>query len=261
MIDEDNLILGYEETYNQRLCEIKDMIVFLALMDASEQGINEESYYSIMEKAKERVSMMYSNISVDTIPRYSVIASVIRSNTKIMIYNMIEYTASSLLQSIYDRINDDQCGYAEVSEELRRIWHRSHLFKKIKDPNANDTTVEETSKRLLDHAICNATLTFEVRDIVSGGNLDGDTILKLFQIHGVHLHPSESHYRQDELKDIKIQRNELAHGTVSFSDAGSQVTVSDLNSILNNVDSFLVQLRKDVISYLANRQYRSATCE
>ena len=25
MIDEDNLILGYEETYNQRLCEIKDI--------------------------------------------------------------------------------------------------------------------------------------------------------------------------------------------------------------------------------------------
>lgn len=257
MIDsEENLILGYEETYFQRRDEIKDMIVFMALMDAAEQGSVENSYYSVMEKAKGQVSQMYCNINVDVIPDYSLIASVIRSNTKIMIYNLIEYAASSLLQAIYDRICDDQCGYAEVSDELKKIWHSSHLFKRIRDPNANHTTVEQTSKRLVDIAISKATLTFEVRDVISGGNMDGDTILKLFQTHGVQLHPANSRYRQDELKDIKNQRNELAHGAISFSDAGNQVTVSDLNNILVNVDSFLNQLRSDVIAYLTDRQYR-----
>ena len=249
------LSLGYEQLYSDRLEETKSMITLATLLDVLDQGVGEDlTYRSIMAKAYEEAESANPKGIPTRTPEVSLVSSVVRSNVKIMIYNIIEFSVTSLVQAIYDRIEGEQCGYAEVSEKLRAIRMRSRL----NDPTANNNTAERVSKELLDHAVANTTLHFETRHSIAGGNLDGDKILQLFNDHGVVVHAAEGNYRANELKDIKDRRNGLAHGSVSFEEAGSQITTSELAELLSHVDSFLTQLRKDVIAYLDAGRYRLA---
>lgn len=111
----------------------------------------------------------------------------------------------------------------------------------------------------------NNVLQFSVRNTIAGGNLDADKILKLFDDHGISIHDDIANCKRDEIKsefkDIKNRRNDLAHGSISFAEASNQVTTSELAELVNHVDSFLMQLRKDVSTYLNAGEYRRGMTE
>lgn len=251
--------LGYEQVYFERLEETKSMVTLATLLDFLDQGVGGGlSYREIMTKVYEEAENANPRGVPTQTPEVSLASSVIRSNVKIMIYNIIEFSVTNLIRAIYDRVEDEQCSYAEVSEHLRAVWHHTRMRDALSKPTANNNTAEQVSKKMLDHAVANTALRLNVRHAIAGGNLDGDKILQLFDTHGVSVHASKSDYRANELKDIKDRRNDLAHGSVSFEDAGSQTTTSELAELLDHVDSFLSQLRKDVIDYLDAQEYRMA---
>lgn len=251
--------LGYEQIYHERLRETRNMITFASLLDALDQGVCEDvTYRKVMNEAYEIARKANPNGVPTQVPDVSLVSSVIRSNVKIMVYNITEYTITHLFQAIYDTINNEKCGYAEVSEQLRTIWHRTQIRSGLQDPNSNNNTVEHISKKMLDDAIANTALRFDARRTITGGNLDGERILNLFKEHGVTLHHNRYLHRDDELRDIRDRRNALAHGSISFTDAGNQVTTSDLTELVNHVDLFLKQLRKETIVYLDAEEYRQS---
>lgn len=254
----DNEIeLGYEQVYQERLEETRSMVTLATLLDFLNQGAGDGcDYDSVMAKSRavaERAN--HEGLPAQT-PEVTLVSSVIRSNVKIMIYNIIEFSVTSLIRAIYDWLKNENCGYTEVSEKLRTLWHHTRM-RALSDPSASNDTAERISKQLLDEAITNTVLRLDARKTISGGNLDGDKILRLFDDHGVSVHTEDVGFRADELKDIKDRRNDLAHGSVSFAEAGNQVTTSELAGLINHVDSFLAQLRKDVIAYLNSGDYRA----
>lgn len=249
--------LGYEQVYSERLEETKSMITLATLLDFLDQGVGDGvDYQFTMAKARDIADKANHQGLPAPTPNVSLVSSVIRSNVKIMIYNIIEFAVTSMVQAIYDKLNDEGCGYAEASEELRNVWHHARM-RRLNDPSASNVTAEHLSKKMLDHVIANAALSIEARQTISAGNLDGAHILRLFKDHGVLIHPEEGNYRQDVFQDIKDRRNELAHGSTSFTDAGNQVTTSELADLVDNVDSFLAQLHKDIESYLRDEGYRA----
>lgn len=249
--------LAYEQIYQDRLKETKNMITFATLLDALDQGAgNGLTYQDVMSKAHKEANSANPKGILTKLPDLSLVSSVIRSNVKVMIYNIIEFSVSSLIQAIYDRLDDERCSYVEVSEKLRILWHHTRM-RKLSDPNASNETAERASRELLDEVITNATVHINTRQTMPGGNLDGKEILRLFDSHGVSVHTAESGYRENELKDIKERRNALAHGSISFADAGNQVTTSELAELIAHVDTFLSQLRLDVVSYLDSGEYKA----
>lgn len=252
-----NMSLAYEQVYRDRLAETKNMITLATLLDALDQGVaGGLTYQDVMSKAYEEAHNANPKGIPTSLPDVTLVSSVIRSNVKIMIYNIIEFSVTSLFQAIYDRLEDENCSYVDVSEELRALWHHTRM-RKLSDPSASNETAERTSKGLLDEVIANTTVHITARQTMSGGNLDGKDILKLFDNHGISVHTTGSGYREDELKDIKDRRNALAHGSISFADAGNQVTTSELAELITRVDSFLMQLRSDVMSYLDSGEYKA----
>lgn len=252
--------LGYEQIYFDRLEETRSMITLAALLDILDQGVgNDLSYRKVMAEAYNEAKNANPKSIPTQVPEVTLVSSVIRSNVKIMIYNIIEFAVTSLVRSIYDRIENENCGYIEVSEKLKSIWHRTRMHSRLNDPNANNNTAERISKEMLDHAVANTVLHFEERNSIASGNLDGEKILQLFDDHGVQVHMGGSNYRANELKDIKDRRNGLAHGSVSFEETGSQITTPELTELLCHVDSFLTQLHMDVVDYLEAGGYRLVT--
>lgn len=251
--------MGYEQVYQERLEETKSMITLATLLDFLGQEVSDGvNYRSVMAKARSIAEKANHGGLPSQTPDVTLVSSVIRSNIKIMIYNVIEFCVTSLIRAIYDRLNSEKCGYVEVSEKLRTLWHHTRM-RTLSDPTASNETAERISKKLLDEAIANTALQLDTRKTISGGNLDGERILRLFDEHGVSVHIANSGFRADELKDIKNRRNDLAHGSVSFAEAGNQVTTSELAALLTHVDSFLTQLREDVISYLNSGDYRASS--
>lgn len=250
--------LGYEGLYQERLNETKSMITLATLLDFLDQGIdNNINYRFVMNKAHAIAeSANHDGLPSDT-PDVSLVASVIRSNVKIMIYNIIEFSVTNLIQAIYDRLDEEDCGYIDVSEKLRTLWHHTRM-RSLRDPNANHATAERISKELLDEAVSNVAVSINARQTLTGGNLDGEEILKLFNKHGVFIHAAKSSFSSNELKDIKDRRNGLAHGSISFTEVGNQVTTAELANLLEHVDSFLTQLRLDVINYLNSGEYKAS---
>ena len=259
-MDSNDFNLGYEVVYRDRLEEPKSMITLATLLDSLDQGAEGGRYNDVMLQAYEIANKANPSGVPTPAPDVTLASSVIRSNVKLMVYNIIEYSITSLVQAIYDRIADEGCGYTDVSKKLQSLWHQTQMRFRLSDPNANNDTAERISKDLLDHAVANNALRINARNTIAGGNLDADKILKLFDRHGISIHDDVANCRTDELKgeleDVKDKRNALAHGSVSFAEAGNQVTTSELAELVEDVDAFLTQLRRDVLVYLNASEYR-----
>lgn len=253
----NDIELGYEQVYQERLEETRTMVTLATLLDFLDQDSGDGyDYDSVMARARAVAERANQNGLPAPTPEVTLASSVIRSNVKIMIYNIIEFSVTSLIRAIYDRLKDENCGYADVSEKLRTLWHRTQM-RTLGDPSASNDTAVRLSKQLLDKAIANTALRLDTHKTISGGNLDGNKILKLFDDHGVSVHAADAEFRANELKDIKDRRNDLAHGSVSFAEASNQVTTSELAGLIDHTDSFLTQLRKDVIDYLDFGGYKA----
>lgn len=50
-----------------------------------------------------------------------------------MMYNIIEYTVSGLVDCIYDEIRMQNLSYIDVNESIREVW-RKNILKVTKDP-------------------------------------------------------------------------------------------------------------------------------
>lgn len=59
--------------------------------------------------------------------------------TSLMIYNLIEYTVTNLMDSIYDEIRINNLSYVAVNEYIRVIWRKT-ILKSTNDSNANYNT-------------------------------------------------------------------------------------------------------------------------
>lgn len=256
-MNDNDIELGYEQVYRERLEETRSMVTLATLLDFLDQGAGDGyDYDSVMARARAIAERANQDGLPSPTPEVTLASSVMRSNVKIMIYNIIEFAVTSLIRAIYDRLKDESCGYADVSEKLRTLWHHTRM-RTLSDPSASNDTAVRISKQLLDEAIANKALRLDTHKTISGGNLDGEKILKLFNDHGVSVHTADAEFRADELKDIKDRRNDLAHGSVSFAEASNQVTTSELAGLIDRVDSFLMQLRKDVIDYLDFGDYKA----
>ena len=127
-MDSNDFNLGYEEVYNDRLGETKSMITLATLLDSLDQGAEGVRYNAVMRGAYEIAEKANPSGLPSSTPDVTLVSSVIRSNVKLMIYNIIEYSVTNLMQAIYDRVKDEGCGYAEVSEKLQSIWHHTQMY-------------------------------------------------------------------------------------------------------------------------------------
>ena len=148
-MDSNDFNLGYEEVYNDRLGETKSMITLATLLDSLDQGAEGVRYNAVMRGAYEIAEKANPSGLPSSTPDVTLVSSVIRSNVKLMIYNIIEYSVTNLMQAIYDRVKDEGCGYAEVSEKLQSIWHHTQMYNGLSDPKASNSTAESISCQVI----------------------------------------------------------------------------------------------------------------
>ena len=145
--------------------------------------------------------------------------------------------------------------YVDVNVSIRTLWRKT-ILKAANDPNANFNTFLKKNEEVIDAILQNSILELRSRNTMPAGNLDGVSIKEAFESHGVQVQTASRNYRPDILNNIKENRNNLAHGAVSFVDAVRFESIADIRRNKNVVVSFLEELIDVVSVYFEEEKYK-----
>jgi len=164
---------------------------------------------------------------------------ILKANTFLMLYNMVESTATSAFSEIYDAYG---CfTFDDFIDEVKII-----ILKNVKLHNSIKL-VEHLSKISRDLAVN----TFVKRDMFSG-NIDAKLIRDTMHKYKI---SKRGDYKNDDLVTIKNKRNDLSHGVISFAKCGGDYSLEDLRKYAASVLIFLRRFLNDVSLYIDNMVY------
>ncbi|HXT18708.1 MAG TPA: MAE_28990/MAE_18760 family HEPN-like nuclease [Gemmatimonadaceae bacterium] len=171
---------------------------------------------------------------------------ILYSSVYLQLYNLVEATITRCIDQLSKAVAGDGRWFPlDLSDALRREWVRFTAR----------THVEQSSDKRLDSALALFNQVAERRPVsrlhivkTSAGNWDDHAIDELAERLGLPLRiPDETansvkrHYKNDQgpLKFIKVTRNDLAHGILSFAECGEGVTVAELRDLTQKTSVYL----------------------
>lgn len=167
--------------------------------------------------------------------------STMKASAVLMIYNMTESTMTNIAEAVFDHLRQNNIGLSSLNDTMKTL-----VIKNIKQRNPKKL-VEKMRSSSLDISIA----SFERSEVYSG-NVDSQKIRDTLAEFGV-IRPGN--FNEDALHEIKIARNDLAHGTKSFSDAGRDYTAQDLKIKLTKVERLLRRALSTYQNYIQTRAY------
>ena len=237
-------MITFQDTYDSRKKEIEN---FLELMKFLEKKENER------EDGKSKFSEFFYPETGGIHLTYQLLINILKSNVSLMIYNIIEYTVTNLIDSIYDEIRVNHLSYIDVNDSIRNLWRKT-ILRSVNDPNANFSTFLRKNEEIISAILSNNELNMYAKNTLPGGNLDGTSIKETFESHQVRT--SSRNYRPDILIGIKENRNNLAHGSVSFVEAMREDSIDDIRANESLVVGFLEELIETVSTYIEDQKYK-----
>ena len=239
-------MIAFQDTYDDRKKEIEDFLELMEFLETKENdrvdGVSKFSEFFHSEGTGIRLT-------------YQSLINILKSNVSLMIYNIIEYTVANLIDSIYDEIRMNRLSYVDVNESIQGLWRKT-ILKSTSDPNANFNTFLKKNEEIITPILRNTTLEMNSRNTLPSGKLDGVSIKRTFESHGIQLQTRSRNYRPDILEGIKENRNNLAHGSVSFVDAVRSDSISDIRKNETFVVAFLEELIDTVTTYIDEKRYK-----
>jgi hypothetical protein len=161
-----------------------------------------------------------------------------KASAMLMIYNVVESTMANAIESIFDRLRSENIGFISIDDKLKAM-----VLKCAKEQNPTKL-VTKMRDELLDLAVA----AFR-KDSVFSGNVDAHKIREILDECGVKRSGS---YKESALLEIKGARNNLAHGSKSFSELGRTMTAADLDKKHKAVKTLLSNVIKDVKFHVEN---------
>ena len=87
------------------------------------------------------------------------------------------------------------------------------------------------------------------------GNLNAKKIKEICDRHRIRYRLET---RGESLERVKLERNNLAHGDVSFSDCARNLSLGDLETIKDEVFLFIDGILRGMKDYYDGKQYRQS---
>ena len=184
------------------------------------------------------------------------IEKIVRANALLMLYNLVESTLVNGIEEVYSVFKQDEITYSQVRSEIKEIWF-NYRFSNAYDKKAHFDTYKKTAEKIITSIMLNKPLELDRKATGISGNLDADSIREVCKKHGIQFISPEECHGGKKLGKVKEQRNQLAHGTLSFVECGRDFTVNDLHEIKIEVENFLSGFIDAIESYYDNKEYLS----
>ncbi len=220
--------------FNDRKDEIDLYFKFIDFLDNIEKTENmEKSNYILYNKDVEKI---------------------IRANSLLMLYNLVESTLVTGMEEVYSALKENNITYSQVRREIKEIWF-NYRFSNAYDRKAHYDTYKKTAERIITSIMLNEPLILDRKATGISGNLDATSIRDVCKKHGIQFNTPGNCHGGEKLTQVKDQRNQLAHGTLSFVECGRDFTVEDLHVIKEEVENFLSGFIDSIESYYDNEEY------
>ncbi|MCC4326313.1 hypothetical protein LMB33_10160 [Limosilactobacillus reuteri] len=181
---------------------------------------------------------------------------ILKSNALMMMYNLIESTVKQQIANVYMSINNDQLNFKQLDNYYKELF-KKYAFKGEDGSELESTQrIVDASSELISEILNNRSLEFKINKFKLSGNADLRKIKQIFNEHDISLnHDSISQYG-NELLTIKNSRNSLAHGSDTFSNAGSKLTAQEISQYADDVISFLEYLITETDKFIKLKSYK-----
>jgi len=208
-------------------------------------------YFSFLEKLNnDHIKLKY--IKENTTEEFVISTKLQRifiANTFLLLYNLIESTIRNSIVTIYNKIQDDEITYTNLSEKIKQIWlHKNG--KKFSIHNT-DNTIEVNLQNIIKDIINDEIIMLTKDDIHISGNIDAQEIRNLADKIGF-----ETSNNGRYLENIKEKRNRLAHGEHTFHDIGKDFTYNDLDTYKKTTFIHLEDVIGKIKTFIDGKKYQ-----
>ncbi len=233
-----------------------------------------ESYFNFIEKIENgnKVLTDYSKTTTTNID--DKLEKILKSTAFLLLYNLIESTILNSITDIFDEISVKNISYSMVNPDVKKYW----IKHKLKfDENTKKKTMAENFHHIVSQILEHMPLMIEKEHVEYGGSLETAKIKAICKEIGIksnHFKCRKNDNGYKVFEEIKIKRNELAHGKFSFSKIAERLTykgsVRERAEGGQIIDSFgLVHFKKytiqllssyidDIEEYIASEGYKIA---
>ncbi|SLJ84461.1 MAE_28990/MAE_18760 family HEPN-like nuclease [Psychrobacter sp. DAB_AL43B] len=182
------------------------------------------------------------------------IQKTLRASSYLLLYNILESTMSEAINAIHETISIERVDITDLSEKIHKVVLTS--FKKA----LSNEKVSDFSKRNADVRETIMSLGYDKKKIFSG-NIDADIINEYCNKYGFEPFPYTTEendrllYNKSVIQEIKLKRNNLAHGNESFESCGQGMVVGSLKGKLDNVEAILLAVFNGLNNFLESKRY------
>jgi len=219
--------------------------------DFSKRKNEIEEYFSFLEKLNnENIKLSYTKENdIEEFIISTKLQRIFVANTFLLLYNLVESTIRNSIVTIYNKIEEDEVIYTNLSEKIKQIW--LHKNGKKFSIYSSDNTIEVNLQNIINDIINNEIIMLTKDDIHISGNIDAQEIRKLADKIGFEVSPNGRH-----LVEIKDKRNRLAHGEHTFHDIGKDFTYNDLNTYKETTFIHLEDVINKIKNFIDDEKYK-----
>lgn len=162
----------------------------------------------------------------------------------LLLYNLVESTMRNAIQSIFDEISNKGVSFDKLRIEIKKI-----ILQNVKKRDV-DKVLEQITIISLDIIKYGFS-----RDDLFSGNVDAREIKEIAKKYGFSAITDRDTRDGIDLVSIKKNRNDLAHGFMSFKEVGQNTSAENLFEISERVIKYLRQILENIDQYLVNQEY------
>ena len=224
-------------TYNERIAEI-------------------DFYYDALMQLDTEIAEVAGTLNEQkTKYKDDIFLRISKANALLMIYNLVESTVLNGMEEIYDKVKDNGATFSTVRREIQDIWFSYKFGQVYRQPEAHYISYRSKALEIVNSIMLGEPIELSRDALLIGGNLDADRIFKVCNSHGIKYKPDKACKGGERLEDVRIKRNGLAHGNLSFAECGREYSLSDLIEIQNQTYIFLSGLLDEMEKYYENESY------
>lgn len=175
----------------------------------------------------------------------------LRASTYLLIYNLLESSMCNALDAIHLTLDSEQIDIQMVSVKLKRIIY-NNLKKGLGEKSIDELINSNIDLRpiIMKHG-------YNKKDLLSG-NFDVEVLKKIEKKYGFQSYPlsgKDSLYSPKTIREIKIKRNELAHGALSFEQCGQSIPVLSMTPKYNEAKNMMLAIFNGLNNFLEQKSY------
>lgn len=259
--------MNFIEDYTNRVRELNDYFEFIFVIDKSKNIRLEEDIFQDYDILHQFDFLNLKDIS--QYPFSEQLKKTLKANAYLLLYNLIEGSVTTGIDSIFLAINQSEIELKHLKKDIRELYLDYAMKRNDDDEQQKAKAKDKKDLRKQFNSLIDTKVKFKHRNknnVVEGyqaylekmggeisGNIDAKKLEELSKKYGFTLPTSNI---LDELLIIKNKRNQLAHGEITFSEAGKDKSIEEMIALKNAITQYFNSLMNNIKNYIENEEFK-----